>query len=204
MAKTKICRTCGTEVDKKVETCPDCHADLTMPEVVEEKFDGEDSTHEFSVHTADSDYLAKYDIFDFTGTMTYTIIFAKSFFSISAKMENYQNEELPSYQIKSNFFKNKYTISCLANEEFENVTLSFPLKKSKGSFKLKQGKHSFYVRNKFIPPLKKVQLVDKSKRLAVEFDQILDEIMQIKSAQIIEDAILQAVGAILNFRLGKI
>jgi hypothetical protein len=200
--KTKICRTCGAEVDKKVEECPDCYADLTIVHVVEEKF--ADETHEFSVHTAESSDLAKYEIYDFTGTKTYDLIFEKSFFSISAKMEKFYNDELPDYQIKSNFFKNKFTISCLENEEFEPAKLSFPLKKTKGSFKLKQGKHRFHVREKFTPPLKKVQVLDSSKRLAVDFEKPLEDIMYIKATQIIDDVIWQAVGAIVDFRLGKV
>ncbi|MHA1910182.1 MAG: hypothetical protein ACTSYA_00680 [Candidatus Kariarchaeaceae archaeon] len=201
--KTKVCRTCGTEVDKSAEECPYCYADLTKKIVVEEKFASEDSTHESSVHTAESSDIAKYEIYDFTGTLTYTMIFKKSFFSISAKMENYYNEELPSYQIKSNFFKNKFTISCLDKEDFEEATLSFPLKKTKGSFKLKQGKHSFYVRDKFTPPFKKIQVLDSHKSLAVEFEQFLDDIMYIKTTQIIDDVIWQAVGTILEFRFAK-
>jgi len=201
--KTKICRTCGTEVDKKVEECPDCYADLTISQVVEKEFKLEDSTHEFSVHTAESSDLAKYDIYDFTGTMTYTLIIKKSLFYLSAKMENYHNDELPSFQIKSNLFKNKFTISCLEKEDFVDAKLSFPFRKTKGSFKLKQGEHSFYVKNKFTPPLKKVQVLDSNKRLAVDFEKVLDDIMQIKASQIIDDVIWQAVGALLDFRLGK-
>ena len=204
MAKTITCRTCGTEVDKKVKECPDCYADLTVSQVVEKKFKSEDETHEFSVHTAESSDLAKYEIYDFTGTLTYTLIIKKSLFYITAKMENYYNEELPSYQIKSNLFKNKFTISCLEKEDFTNAKLSFPLRKSRGSFKLKQGENSFYVKEKFIPPFKKVQVLDSHKRLTVDFEKVLFDIMEIKAEQIIDDVIWQAVGAILDFRLGKV
>jgi hypothetical protein len=203
MAKTITCRTCGTEVDKKVKECPSCYADLTVSQVVEKKFKSEDATHEFSVHRVESSDLAKYEIYDFTGTLTYTLIIEKSFFFITAKMENYYNEELPSYQIKSNLFKNKFTISCLEKEDFTNAILSFPLKKTKGSFKLKQGEHSFYVKEKFTLPFKKVQVLDSRKRLAADFDKFLDDIMEIKVSQIIDDVIWQAVGALLDFRLGK-